>query len=45
MWVPGGLFYLGAIIGTFARWQSDADGEGEPFAPRAAVPSSSGEGV
>lgn len=52
MWVPGGLVYLGAIIGTFARWQNEADEGDEPLAPRAAVgsshaaiPSSSGEGI
>ena len=49
MWVPGGLLYLGAIIGTFARWQSAADGEDEPsrpgYAGRAAAPSSLGEGI
>ncbi|MHB8647583.1 MAG: cytochrome c oxidase assembly protein [Thermomicrobiales bacterium] len=25
MWVPGGLVYLCAIIGTFARWQSEPE--------------------
>jgi len=52
MWVPGGLVYLCAIIGTFARWQGEADEEDESPAtrgyvgsPRAAVPSPSGEGT
>ncbi len=51
MWVPGGLVYLGAIIGTFARWQIEADTDeeasprGYPGPRRAAVPSSSGEGI
>ena len=52
MWVPGGLVYLGAIISTFARWQSETDDGDESLAPhaavgspRAAVPSSSGEGI
>ncbi len=51
MWVPGGLVYLSAIIGTFARWQSDADTDEGPSphgylgSRRAAVPSSSGEGI
>ncbi len=51
MWVPGGLVYLSAIIATFARWQSEADTNeellpsGYPGSRRAAVPSSSGEGI
>ncbi|MCA1723480.1 MAG: cytochrome c oxidase assembly protein [Thermomicrobia bacterium] len=51
MWVPGGLVYLCAIIGTFVRWQSDADTDEEPSprgypgSGRAAVPLSSGEGI
>ncbi len=48
MWVPGGLVYLCAIIGTFARWQSDVDEEGDPalrgYVGQAA-PSSLGEGI
>jgi cytochrome c oxidase assembly factor CtaG len=27
MWVPGGLVYLGAIMGAFARWHSAPDEE------------------
>lgn len=53
MWVPGGLVYLGAIIGTFARWQIASDAGDEPssapcgyeVSPRAAVPASPGEGI
>ena len=52
MWVPGGLIYLCAIIGTFARWQNEVNEGDESVTPRAAVgsshaaiPSSSGEGI
>lgn len=49
MWVPGGLVYLCAIIGTFARWQSEPDAEEGPpargYAGHAAIPSSFGEGM
>lgn len=51
MWVPGGLVYLSAIIATFARWQIEVDTDdapsphGYPGSQRAAVSSSSGEGI
>lgn len=48
MWVPGGLLYLCAIIGTFLRWQNEAEADDEPsprgYAGRAAA-SSVGEGM
>ena len=34
MWVPGGLVYLCAILCIFARWQNEADAEGESPSPR-----------
>jgi len=53
MWVPGGLVYLCAMIAALARWYSEADAEDESSPsshgyvgnPRAAIPSSSGEGI
>jgi len=36
MWVPGGLFYLGAILGTMASWFSEPDND-ESEAERAEV--------
>jgi putative membrane protein len=53
MWVPGGLVYLCAMIGTLARWYGEAESDDAPSPPPrgyagsapAAVPSSPGEGV
>ncbi len=53
MWVPGGLVYLCAMIGTLARWYNEGDTEDEPLpssrafagTTHTAVPSSSGEGI
>jgi putative membrane protein len=51
MWVPGGLVYLCAIIGTLARWHSEEEEEDElSLSPghavsRRVVPSTQGEGM
>ena len=52
MWVPGGLVYLCAIVGTFARWQNETDEMEDAHSPRgvvssarATVTASSGEGT
>ena len=52
MWVPGGLVYLCAIVGTFARWQNEAEvadearsSRGAVGAAHAVIPASSGEGI
>jgi cytochrome c oxidase assembly factor CtaG len=37
MWVPGGLIYLCAIVGTFARWQNEADDADEARVSRGSV--------
>ncbi|MCA1666541.1 MAG: cytochrome c oxidase assembly protein, partial [Thermomicrobia bacterium] len=48
MWVPGGLLYLGAIIGTFIHWQNEAGADEElsrRVAAGHAAASSLGEGI
>jgi putative membrane protein len=51
MWVPGGLVYLCAMIGTLARWYGEADANEDALPhgymrhPRPVVPSPPGEGI